>query len=313
VAVTHAEFSGSGNRVLTWGDDRIVRIFDARTGKALRRLGDVGEKLGAVALSQDGARVLTCAAGECSIKLWDGSSGQLLGVLDGAEAAVTALEFSPDGTRALALSGEAAAMRVGAPAASRPTTHPSEMALRLWDVETRKVVHTFVLPSVGAAASFSMNGKLALVQMNNAVKFYDLASFAEVAAPRSAEENFAAGQFTGDRKTGLWKAIGTAAVTNAATGENVRPLEGPIDGLPLCNVFSRDGGRVILGTGKVALFSRDPNAPGSVYVYDVANGKRVAAFNGHAREVTQVGFSSDASRAFSRDSGKMLFMWAVPK
>jgi WD40 repeat protein len=149
--------------------------------------------------------------------------------------------------------------------------------------------------------------------MNNASKSFDLAAGTEISAPRSQKENFPAAELTADRKTGLWKAIGSASITNATTGDNLRPLEGPIEGLPICHAFSADGARVILGTGKVNLFSRNPNEPGSVYVYEVATGKRLARLTGHAREVTQVAFSADGDRALSRDSDKALFLWAMPK
>jgi WD40 repeat protein len=314
VAVAGAIMSASGNRVMTWGDDQVARIFDARTGKALRRLQEMNEPLRAAALSADGMRALTCAAGQSTITLWDAQSGRALGTLEGHAAPVIALAFSPDGTHAASLSGEPVRFGVGIASTTRPATAPADISLRVWDLKARKSVNKFDLPSPGRSLSFSSDGKLVLVTMNSASKIFDLAAGTEIsAAPRSPQENFPAGELTADRKTGLWKAIGSASITNAATGENLRPLERPIEGLPICHAFSEDGARVILGTGKVNFFSRNPNEPGSVYVYDVATGKRLAKFTGHAREVTQVAISADGARAMSRDSDKALFLWAMPK
>jgi WD40 repeat protein len=313
VGVSGAIFSGSGNRVMTWGDDQVVRIFDTRTGKALRRLQDGGETIHAGALSADGSRAMTCAVGQNVVKLWDAKSGRSLGTLDGHAAAVTSLAFSPDGARAVSLSGEPGRTGLRSGFATQPATAPSDVSLRYWDLQTRKALQKIDLPSPAQSPAFSADGQLVAIALNNATKVYDLASGKEVAAPRSPQAIFPAGQLTADRKAGLWKALGSASITNAATGENVRPLEGPIDGLPLCHAFTADGGRVVLGTGKVNLFSRDPNAPGTVYVYEVATGKRLATFAGHAREVTQVAVSADAAHAFSRDSDKTLFLWAMPE
>jgi WD40 repeat protein len=314
-AVTGAIFSGSGNRVMTWGDDNVVRIFDARTGKALRRLQDMNDPLRAAALSPDGSRALTCAASQCTITLWDAQSGRAIGTLEGHSSPVTALAFSPDGTHALSLSGESAPTGFRPMPATRPaaTGPAADISLRCWDLQTRKSARKIDLPSPGLSIAFSTDGELVLVAMRNASKIFDLVTGKEIPAPRTPQENFPAAELTADRKTGLWKAIGSASITNAATGDNLRPLERPIEGLPICHAFSADGARVILGTGKLNFFSRNPNEPGSVYVYEVATGKRLATFTGHAREVTHVAFATDGNHALSRDSDKTLFLWAVPK
>jgi WD40 repeat protein len=330
VAVTNAVFSAGGQRVLTWGGDNVVRVFDARTGKALRRLQTGDENVRAAAIAPDGARALTVAAGANTIRLWDAATGEAISALEGHASPVTAVAFAPDGKRAVSLSGDAGTQMSGGSAgpswrmsATRPATQPvraaaatqpaQDVSLRLWDLDARKQLLKIDLPAPGQWPTFSNDGKLVLVVVGNAAKLYDLASGAEVPLPRTPDESFPPGQLTADRKTGLSKAIGNAAITNAATGETIRPLDGPIVGLPLCNAFAPDGSRVILGTGKVGLFSRNPNEPGSVYVYDVGTGKRLASFDGHAQQVTQVAIAPDGRNAFSRDGGKTLFLWAMPR
>jgi WD40 repeat protein len=317
-AVTHAIFSGKGSRVMTWGEDGVTRIFDVRTGKALRRLEGAGNILAAAALSPDGLRALTCASDETVIKIWDTASGKVTGTLDGHGPAVTALAFSPDGRQAVSLSGPAVfgagtpRSAVRAKGEKVTAAAASDTSLRLWDLETRKQLQKIDLPSPAQSPYFSADGNLLLVVINNAAKIYELASGKEITAPRTPEERFPAGMFTGDRKTGLSKALGSAAIINAADSQKIRQLDGPIDGMPLCNAFSEDGARLIIGTGKVGFFSSNPNEPGKVYVYDVASSKRLATFEGHGSQLTQVGFSVDSNRAFSRDLQKTVFLWAVP-
>lgn len=324
--VTHAIFSANAPRVMTWGEDGLTRIFDVKTGKALRRLEGAGKILAAGAASPDGSRALTCASDETAIKIWDTASGNILGTLEGHTSPVTALAFSLDGKQAVSLSGhvDAAANPTGpttpffrpkgekAPAAPPTPTPTTDRTLRLWDLDTRKPIQKIDLPSAAQSPYFSADGKLVLLVIHNAAKIYELSNGKEIPAPRTAAEKFPAGMFTGDRKTGVSKALGAAAIINAADGQKIHQLEGPIEGIPLCNAFSEDGARVILGCGKVGFFSQNPNEPAKVYVYDVASGKRLAMFEGHGSQVTQVGFSADATRAFSRDAQKTVFLWAVP-
>jgi WD40 repeat protein len=299
VAVRYAVFSESGNRVMTWDDEKLIRIFDARTGKALRRIEGAGEALAAATISKDGTRVLTCATGQSALKLWDATTSASIAELPAAGAPTTILAFSPDQTRALSVAAPA-------PAAS------SKPSLSFWDLQNHKLLQKIELPSPATAAGFSTSGKLALVQINNARKIYDVDTGKEATAPPT-DETFSTGQTTPDGMVSLAIALGSASITNALTGEIVRPLEAPIDGLPMCRAFSTTAPRIILGTGKAGLFSRNPDLPGSVYVYDVNTGKRLAAFTGHGHQVTQVGLSPDGQSAFSRDSGKTLFLWALGK
>jgi WD40 repeat protein len=246
----------------------------------------------------------------------------MLGTLEGHESPVNGVAFSPDGKQAVSVSGNLQKGNDAGPfepnlrvKGEKPTPRSSgsagENALRLWDIETRKMLKKIELLGAGKAVYFSADGKLALVVTNNGTQIYDLVTGEDIAAARTAEERFPAGMLSGDRKTAVSKAIGSAAIVNAVSGENFRPLEGPINGMPLCNAFSQDGSRVILGTGKVGFFSREPNEPGSVYVYEVASGRRLANFEGHGHEVTQVGISADGKHAFSRDEEKTLFLWAI--
>jgi WD40 repeat protein len=305
VAVSNAIFCANSSRMLTWGEDGVTRIFDTRSGKALRHLEGAGAILCAGALAPDGSRALTCATDESIAKLWDTATAKVIGTLEARTGPVTGLAFSPDGKQAVVLSGELPG------AATQPVTKPHTPTIRLFDVETLKERKSIVLAYPARLPTFSINGKLLLMLANNKAEIHDLSSGQEIAGPRTPEENFPAGVLSPDRKTGLSKAIGSASIINPQNNQPIRALEGSIDGMPICNQFSSDGARVIFGTGKVGLFSRNPNEPGKVYVYDAATGKRLSAFDGHAREVMQVSLSADATHAFSRDADKVLFLWAI--
>jgi WD40 repeat protein len=78
-----------------------VRLWDARTGRLLRRLGDPAQQVMAVALSPDGRRVAAAgavASGSGAVRLWDVATGAPAWSADDHVATVLASAFAPDGS-----------------------------------------------------------------------------------------------------------------------------------------------------------------------------------------------------------------------
>jgi WD40 repeat protein len=78
-----------------------VRLWDARTGRLLRRLGDPAEQVMAVALSPDGRHVASgggSAGGSGVVRVWDTASGTAVWSTDDHKAEVLAIAYAPDGS-----------------------------------------------------------------------------------------------------------------------------------------------------------------------------------------------------------------------
>jgi WD40 repeat protein len=78
-----------------------VRLWDARTGRLLRRLGDRAEQVMAVALSPDGRRVAGGggnAAGSGVVRLWDTATGTEVWSKEDHTAQVLVIAYAPDGS-----------------------------------------------------------------------------------------------------------------------------------------------------------------------------------------------------------------------
>jgi WD40 repeat protein len=78
-----------------------VRLWDARTGRLLRRLGDPAEQVMAVAFSPDGQLVASAGAGASgsgAIRLWDSATGAPVWSTDDRAAEALAIVFAPDGS-----------------------------------------------------------------------------------------------------------------------------------------------------------------------------------------------------------------------
>src|SRR5262249_16477878 len=89
--------SSNGNLGPSAGGDGVIRLWDAATGKALRKLLTKGNPWNAsVQFSPDGT-ALVAAGADGLLRLWDVDSGNERLVLHGHKGAAYAATFSPDG------------------------------------------------------------------------------------------------------------------------------------------------------------------------------------------------------------------------
>jgi len=87
-------------RLMLTATDRLVRLWDAHTGKQLASFE--GTRADAYAFSADAARIAT-GAGDGTLRVWDAATGRLLARFRAHDGAIASIEFSDDGTRLLAV------------------------------------------------------------------------------------------------------------------------------------------------------------------------------------------------------------------
>jgi WD40 repeat protein len=153
-------YSPDGRRLATAGGEGIVMIWDAQSGRLLRKVAAYDSSVMAVhdvAFSPDGTR-LAGAILDCTVRIWDAATGRELRKLQGHTYNVTRVVFSPDG-RQLATASE-------------------DHTVKVWDADTGQELLTLAGHADGVAGvAFSPDGGcLVSASYDNTVKVWDTAS-----------------------------------------------------------------------------------------------------------------------------------------
>src|SRR5262249_58906843 len=149
-------YSPDRRTILTGGEDRTARLWEAASGRLLAVLYH-REPVTAVAFAPDGRTLLTASPGD-AIRVWKGvASPEPLQILPHPEA-VWVLAISPDGTRVV--------------------TGCDDSVIRLWNGVAEKLVLERELPhpSPVASATFSPDGKFLATSthQHNAALLWDV-------------------------------------------------------------------------------------------------------------------------------------------
>jgi hypothetical protein len=121
------EAPGAIPRVLTGSRDNTARLWDAATGRELRRFEGHTNDVNSVSFSPDGRRVLT-GSWDNTARLWDAATGRELRRFEGHTGSVNSVSFSPDGRRVLTGSGD---------------LFSNDNTARLWDAATGQELRRF--------------------------------------------------------------------------------------------------------------------------------------------------------------------------
>jgi WD40 repeat protein len=276
-AIRSVALAPNGRLAASGSGDQTVRLWDAHTGRELRKL--VGHKglVETVAFSPNGSQLLS--GGEDKVlRVWDMNNGRELFRLQGHQGVIRAAAFSPDGKWIVSGGGD--------------------KGLQLWDLTTRKwrysyEGHTNFVYSlaVGPDSWHIFSGS-----HDKTVRYWVMDKSQELW--RGTHNGIVYG--VAISPDGRWGLSGSADHTmrlwNLKTGAMVRVFQHPneVNGV----AFSPDGRHAVSGCDD-----------GVVRVWEVASGQLQKSFAGHTKLVFAVAYSRDGRIALSGGFDNLVGVW----
>jgi len=313
-----------------------ARLWDAATGREIRRLEGHEKGLTSVAFAPDGRTVLTGSL-DATARLWDASSGREIRRLEGHGKPVTSaifgwvysVAFAPDGRTILtgsvdntarlwdASSGREIRRLEGrsdvvtsvafAPDGHKILTGSGDRTARLWDAASGREIrrlegHGQMVRSV----AFAPDGLTILTgSWDRTARLWEVASGREIRRLEGHGQLVTSVAFAPDGRTVLTGSQdATARLWEASSGREVRrlgrevrPLEGHGD-VVTSVAFAPDGRTVLTG-------SWDNKAR----LWDAATGRELQRLEGHENIVTSVAFAPDSRTILTGSQDRTARLW----
>jgi sugar lactone lactonase YvrE len=221
---------GQGGRLFTSSWDGTVRMWDAGSGREVRRYPGQGRiaDVNGVAVSPDGKQLLT-GSDDSLVRLWHVESGREVRQMRGHGGFVYGVAFAPDGRHAL--SGGSA-----------------DGTMILWDVQTGEAVRQFQgLRGAVRTVAVSPDGRRALSTGDSDIQMWDLKTGQEVRRFKGHKVAVNAVAFSPDGRRVLSGGTdGTVRLWDAATGRQLHCFTGHHAAV-YAVAFSPGGGRAVSG------------------------------------------------------------------
>lgn len=271
--------SPDGHLIASTSRDKVVKLWDRKTGLKIRTLVGHREWVTSAAFSPDGQTILSCSD-DRTVRLWEVATGKRIRTLTGHRDFVNGVAFSPDGK--MAVSGS------------------KDNTVKLWNVQTGREIRTLVGHRGWVlAVAFSPDGKSVLSGgVDATMKLWDVTTGQVLRTFSGHRDAVFAVAFAPDGKTVLSGSHdNTIRLWEVETGQVIRTFSGHGDWVNSV-AFSPDGQTFVSG-------SKDR----TVRLWRVATGQAVRIFVGHESTVAGVAFAPEGKTVVSASRDKTLRLW----
>ena len=235
-------------------------------------------------------RVLASDSADGTIKLWDVITGKVINTFDKNKIKINGFSFIKDGLLAF---------------------DSADDTIKLWDVTASKVINTLNKNEIGIkAVTFSSNGQIASRSADDTIKLWDIATgkiFNTLKTDKHGDRAETiifspAGQWLASI-VGQWDTVTEDAiftVWNVTTGKVKNTFKVKSNGFITSISFSPDG-ELLASAGEDK----------TIHLWDIATGKEIKTFTGHAGRISSVSFSPDGQMLVSASWDTTIKFWDV--
>jgi WD40 repeat protein/class 3 adenylate cyclase len=309
---------GGGTRVCTaGGDDSTVRLWDARTGRELRRYAGFRGFVGCVAVSRDG-RFVAAGGKDRVVRIWEVETARSLRPLEDAPGEVRGVAFSPDRQFVLSSSVQPwgrggdpdSPVPAAAAAAAATATQPLSGKLRLYDVQREQMVWEVTPPRhvTLCGVAFSSDGRLVLATtyFSNAVLVFDARTGQLLRSLPGHTGHVMSARFA---PRGLRILSGSQDQTLRLWDFDPWDANGAVRSTPLAGHTAGVRGVAWVGDGESDL-AASCGMDGTLRLWNVATGKLLRTYAGHgAGGVMAVSVAPDGYHAVTAGGDNVVHVW----
>jgi len=319
--VSSIDFSKDGKTLAIVSSDGTLRLWNSQTGEKIKTITSE-TKLNIVAYSPDGKTFACDDDEDGTMLLFDANTAELLYSLEmpAHRQSVNDFRYSPNG-RTLAVSngfeiyfwnvdsselqktitGYAEVVGTVVYSSDQKTLVSLDDIVRIWDLETKKLLKTLSLEKSIREVANSPDGKtLACGTYDKTIVLWNISEWEKRAVLEGHTKGISSLVFSPDGQTlasGSWD--DTIRLWNADTGEHLKTFNAQASGIDIV-LFSPDG-QTLIGVGDDA----------TVRFWDVATGELVKTIKTNADDVYSIDLCSDGTALVTADDTGKINFWDI--
>jgi len=296
-------YSPDGKWLASGGYEKTIQIWDAGSGKEIRRWSAPEGNITGLIFSPDGRLLASGGVYDANVHLWDAATGRELHLLDGLPRGTSSLAFSPDGKMVAAGGYHTGEVYLWNTVTGKPVRQLSGPTVRCPEIDALPVP-----PPDFSHVAFAPDGRtLASGHLHGLIRIWDLATLRELRHFRGpTSDPFVHLAFSGDGQTlvgwgshiRLWRAGAWKQLRFFGEQPELRIS---------CVALSPDGKMIASGSA-----GRDVGDP-LVHLWEAATGEERARLEGHEYAVSSVAFSPEGRKLVSGSRDGTAVIWDVLK